>query len=67
MEIARGKNVERLAAEEIELISFAPCTSVNVERLFLVFNAFVSGRRTILDKALNKFMFVEYNSVVMFA
>ena len=54
VEIARGNNAEILEPEEIGLLSFAPCTSVHVERLFSVLNAFVSDRPYILEETLNK-------------
>ena len=66
VEIARGINAETSEPEEIGLLSFAPCTSVPVERLFSVRNAFVSDRPYRLEETLNKLVFVKYISKLLY-
>ncbi len=57
--LANGDGVSDPA--QIEIYSFARCTSVDVERLFSVSKHFVADRPHILDDTVNKLMFVKYN------
>ena len=46
---------------DIGIWSFAPTTSVEIERLFS--SAFLANRTIILDETANKIMFIKYNSL----
>ena len=43
------------------MYAFAPATSIDVERFFLVLKAFLEDRPCILEKTVDKLMFVRYN------
>ena len=56
---ATGENIEE--PSEMAIYAFAPATSIDVERFFSVLNAFLEDRPCILEKTVDKLMFVRYN------
>ena len=60
--MARGEGIS--APSDIGIYSFCPCTSVHVERLFYVLNAFLHDRNFILEQTVLKLIFIKYNQVL---
>ncbi len=58
--IGRGYFTEN--PQDILVYSFAPCTSVNAERLFSLLNAFLSDKPFITEATMNKLIFIRYNT-----
>ena len=56
---ATGENIEE--PSEMAIYAFAPATSIDVERFFSVLKAFLEDRPCILEKTVDKLMFVRYN------
>ena len=57
--IIRGEGVTDPV--QIGVYSFAPCTSVDVERFFSVLKSFVEDRPNLTPENLEKLMFIRYN------
>ena len=56
---ATGENIE--GPSEMAIYAFAPAISIDVERFFSVLKAFLEDRPCILEKTVDKLMFVRYN------
>ena len=56
---ATGENIEE--PSEMAIYAFAPASSIDVERFFSVLKAFLEDRPCILEKTVDKLMFVRYN------
>ena len=48
-------------SSEMAIYAFAPATSIDVERFFSALKAFLEDRPCILEKTVDKLMFVRYN------
>ena len=64
--VCKAKGIDLNDPQENQIYSFAPCTSVDVERFFSNLNHFVADRSnmTPAEATLEKFLFVQYNSVL---
>ena len=57
--LGRGDGITE--PRDIEIYSFSPCTSVEIERFFSVLQGFLENRNNIREGTLLKLLFVQYN------
>ena len=60
--MGRGEGITE--PSDVSVFAFAPCTTVDVERFFSVFQSFVDDRPNMLEETMCKLLFVKYNHLL---
>ena len=62
--VCKAKGIDLNDPQELQIYSFAPCTSVDVEIFFSNPNHFVADRSNMTEATLENILFVQYISVL---